>query len=104
MVLLKNDGLLPLKDPKGKLAVCGPLADENLRDWYTGTFRDAVSVKAGLEKEFPECDIISDSLWDIVSIKASNGKYLSVKALLPPMRIQFPGANFLSFRTGAKTG
>lgn len=71
--------LLPLKDPKGKLAVCGPLADENLRDWYTGTFRDAVSVKAGLEKEFPECEIISDSLWDIVSIKASNGKYLSVK-------------------------
>ena len=79
MVLLKNDGLLPLKDPKGKLAVCGPLADENLRDWYTGTFRDAVSVKAGFEKEFPECEIISDSLWDIVSIKASNGKYLSVK-------------------------
>lgn len=53
MVLLKNDGLLPLKDPKGKLAVCGPLADENLRDWYTGTFRDAISVKAGLERNSP---------------------------------------------------
>lgn len=76
-VLLKNDGLLPLQQPK-RIAVCGPLADENLRDWYTGYFRDAVSVLEGIRAEFPDADIYTDSLWDIVSVQAANGKYLSV--------------------------
>ena len=79
VVLLKNDGILPLKDVKGKLAVCGPTADESLKDWYTGVYRDAVSVKAGIEKEFPDHEVIFDTLWDVVAVKCPNGKYLSAK-------------------------
>lgn len=79
VVLLKNDGILPLRDVGGRIAVCGPLADESLKDWYTGTYRSAVSVLDGMRAEFPDCEIVHDSLWDIVAIKAPNGKYLSAK-------------------------
>lgn len=78
-VLLKNDGMLPLQHPK-RIAVCGPLADENLRDWYTGYFRDAVSVPEGMRAEYPDAEIITDSLWDHVTVQAANGKYLAVHA------------------------
>ncbi len=78
-VLLKNEGMLPLRNPK-RIAVCGPLADENLRDWYTGYFRDAVSVLAGMRAEYPDAEIITDSLWDIVTVQAANGRYLAVHA------------------------
>ena len=78
VVLLKNDGILPLKDSHGKIAVVGPLADENLRDWYTGVFRNAISVKDGMKAEFSDSEIVHDSLWDIVAVKAANGRYLSV--------------------------
>lgn len=77
LVLLKNNGMLPLQSPK-RIAVCGPLADENLMDWYTGYARDAVSVLDGIRAEFPTAEIAFDSLWDIVAIQAANGKYLSV--------------------------
>lgn len=78
-VLLKNDGMLPLQNPK-RIVVCGPLADENLRDWYTGYFRDAVSVPEGMRAEYPDAEIITDSLWDHVAVQAANGKYLAVHA------------------------
>ncbi|WP_145040197.1 glycoside hydrolase family 3 protein [Paenibacillus sp. Y412MC10] len=38
IVLLKNDGLLPLpRDPFKSAAVIGPLANEAFTDWYSGT-------------------------------------------------------------------
>ena len=77
IVLLKNDGMLPLGKPK-RIAVCGPLADENLMDWYSGYFRDAVSVLEGMRREFTDAEIRTDSLWDIVTLQAENGRYLSV--------------------------
>lgn len=79
VVLLKNNGILPLEKKSGKIAVLGAMADESLRDWYTGYYRDAISVVDGIKAEFPECEIVHDSLWDVVCVKASNGKYLSVK-------------------------
>ncbi len=77
VVMLKNN-LLPVKKIKGRIAVVGALADENLCDWYTGKFRDAVSVYEGIKRAFPENKVIHDSLWDIACIKAPNGKYISV--------------------------
>lgn len=58
MVLLKNDGTLPLKNP-AKIAVVGPLADQTpyLFGNYNGTPTYAVSVLEGLKKEFPEAKI-----------------------------------------------
>jgi beta-glucosidase len=54
MVLLKNDGTLPLKTSGIKIAVIGPLADRTkvLLGNYTGTPTHTVSILEGLRKEF----------------------------------------------------
>jgi len=59
MVLLKNDGTLPLQKDTIKLAVIGPLADQTryLLGNYTGTPTHTVSVLEGLKAEFPEAKI-----------------------------------------------
>src|SRR5205085_5905121 len=56
MVLLKNDGTLPLKKGATRIAVVGPLADQTryLLGNYTGTPTHTVSVLEGLKAEFPE--------------------------------------------------
>jgi beta-glucosidase len=55
MVLLKNDGILPLKTSAIKIAVVGPLADQTkvLLGNYNGTPSHTVSVLEGLRAEFP---------------------------------------------------
>ena len=59
MVLLKNDGVLPLKTAGIKIAVVGPLADQTkvLLGNYNGTPTHTVSVLEGLRKEFPAATI-----------------------------------------------
>lgn len=78
ITLLKNDGTLPISKSLKKIAVVGALADENLMDWYTGVSSGDISVLEGVKSEFENSEVIHDSLWDHVAIKASNGKYLSV--------------------------
>ncbi|MFD9303438.1 glycoside hydrolase family 3 C-terminal domain-containing protein [Streptomyces sp. NPDC060048] len=49
VVLLKNDGLLPLDAARTpRIAVIGPLADALYEDWYSGTLPYEVGVAAGL--------------------------------------------------------
>jgi beta-glucosidase len=59
MVLLKNDGVLPLKSGSLKIAVVGPLADQTkvLLGNYNGTPTHSVSVLEGLKAEFPNAKI-----------------------------------------------
>jgi beta-glucosidase len=59
MVLLKNDGTLPLKKGPIKIAVVGPLADQTryLLGNYTGIPTHTVSVLEGLKAEFPDAQI-----------------------------------------------
>ncbi len=59
MVLLKNDGILPLKPGIKKIAVVGPLADQTavLLGNYAGTPTHIVSVLDGLKAEFPNATI-----------------------------------------------
>ena len=59
MVLLKNDGTLPLKPGITKIAVVGPLADQTrvLLGNYNGTPTHSVSVLDGLHAEFPNAKI-----------------------------------------------
>ena len=59
MVLLKNDGLLPLKPGIKKIAVVGPLADQTrpLIGNYAGQPTHIVSVMEGLKAEFPNATI-----------------------------------------------
>ena len=54
MVLLKNDGVLPLKTSGVKIAVVGPLADQTevLLGNYNGIPTHTVSILEGLKKEF----------------------------------------------------
>ncbi len=58
MVLLKNDGVLPLRHVK-RIAVVGPLADQTavLLGNYTGTPTHTVSFLEGLKAEFPQAQI-----------------------------------------------
>jgi beta-glucosidase len=58
MVLLKNDGTLPLKSVM-KIAVVGPLADQTkvLLGNYTGVPTHTVSVLEGLKAEFPKAKL-----------------------------------------------
>ncbi len=59
MVLLKNDGLLPLKPSIKKIAVVGPLADQTrpLIGNYAGQPTHIVSIMEGLKAEFPNASI-----------------------------------------------
>jgi beta-glucosidase len=58
IVLLKNDGVLPLKSVK-RIAVVGPLADKTavLLGNYNGTPTHTVSVLEGMKAEFPDAKI-----------------------------------------------
>jgi len=59
MVLLKNDGVLPLRTNGIKIAVVGPLADQTLAllGNYNGIPSHTVSVLEGLRAEFPAATI-----------------------------------------------
>ena len=59
MVLLKNDGTLPLNTSGIKIAVIGPLANQTrvLLGNYNGTPTHSVSILEGLRKEFPGATI-----------------------------------------------
>ena len=50
IVLLKNNGLLPLNLGKiRKIALIGPYADQIVYDWYSGTASHAVTILEGLQ-------------------------------------------------------
>jgi beta-glucosidase len=54
MIMLKNDGVLPIKSTGTKIAVVGPLANQTrvLLGNYTGIPNHTVSILEGLKKEF----------------------------------------------------
>jgi len=59
MVLLKNDGVLPLKTSGIKIAVIGPMSNQTkvLLGNYNGIPTHTVSILEGLKAEFPEATI-----------------------------------------------
>jgi beta-glucosidase len=59
MVLLKNDGVLPLKPTVKRIAVVGPLADQTkvLLGNYNGVPSHTVSILEGLKKQFSGAQI-----------------------------------------------
>jgi len=59
MVLLKNDGLLPLKAEPRRIAIIGPNADslDALVGNYNGTPSRPVTVYAGLKARFPNAQV-----------------------------------------------
>lgn len=75
MVLLKNDGVLPLKTSGTNIAVIGPLADQThvLLGNYNGIPTHTVSILEGLKKEFagaainyvPGTGFLSKQTWPV---------------------------------------
>jgi len=59
MVLLKNDGTLPISKNVKKIAVIGPLADQKQYMYgnYNGTPTRSVSVLEGIRAEFPQAQV-----------------------------------------------
>ncbi len=59
MVLLKNDGVLPLKPTVRRIAIVGPLADQTavLLGNYNGIPTHTVSLLEGMKAEFPNAEI-----------------------------------------------
>ena len=72
MVLLKNDGVLPLKSVQ-RIAVVGPLADQTavLLGNYNGTPTHSVSVLEGMKAEFPNAKITYVSGTQFLSVQGN---------------------------------
>jgi beta-glucosidase len=56
VVLLKNDGVLPLATPR-VLAVVGPIADECKLDWYAGKLLHRATPLDGLRARYPAAEV-----------------------------------------------
>jgi beta-glucosidase len=99
MVLLKNDGTLPLKTDGTKILVVGPLAEQTavLLGNYNGTPTHTVSVLEGLKAELPKAEInyvpgtpflskagsrVPDNLFTIDGQPGVRADYYSVKDML----------------------
>lgn len=99
IVLLKNDGTLPLKTEGTKILVVGPLAEQTavLLGNYNGTPTHTVSVLEGLKAEFPKAEInyvpgtpflskagtrVPDNLFTIDGQPGVRADYYSVKDML----------------------
>ncbi|WP_369262676.1 glycoside hydrolase family 3 C-terminal domain-containing protein [Streptomyces sp. R35] len=80
IVLLKNDGLLPLSED-ARIAVVGLLADECKLDWYSGTLIHRSTLLEGLYERFGAERVDFAEGVDRVRLRTSYGTYLSVPAV-----------------------
>jgi len=69
VVVLANDGLLPLAGPR-RIAVLGPLADRVLTDWYSGTPPYTVGLASALRERYPDAQVEVVTGADTVSLRA----------------------------------
>ncbi|MFJ5732945.1 glycoside hydrolase family 3 C-terminal domain-containing protein [Streptomyces paradoxus] len=77
IVLLKNDGVLPLA-PDTRVAVVGLLADECKLDWYSGTLIHRSTPLEGLYERFGAQRVEFTEGVDRVRLKTSTGAFLHV--------------------------
>lgn len=77
IVLLKNDGVLPLA-PDTRVAVVGLLADECKLDWYSGTLLHRSTPLEGLYERFGAERVEFAEGVDRVRLKTSAGAFLLV--------------------------
>ena len=80
VVLLKNDGLLPLA-PDTRVAVVGLLADECKLDWYSGTLIHRSTPLEGLYERFGAERVEFAEGVDRVLLKTAAGTFLHVPAV-----------------------
>ncbi len=77
VIMLKNEGILPISGKDAKIAVIGPIADENYRDWYTGISTYNHSVLDGMRETFGAENISYDDGYHHITLQClEGGKYL----------------------------
>lgn len=72
VVLLKNDGLLPVPE-SARIAVVGPLADECKTDWYSGTLIHRSTPLDGLTERFGREHVTFAEGVDVVRLRCATG-------------------------------
>jgi beta-glucosidase len=78
IVLLKNEGILPLRGLATPAAVLvGALGEEVLKDHYTGNWVYDITIKDALENKLGSGNVHFTRAVDTVAIKAANGRYLT---------------------------
>ncbi|MFJ4407101.1 glycoside hydrolase family 3 C-terminal domain-containing protein [Streptomyces sp. NPDC088910] len=101
VVLLKNDGTLPLEPVAGashKVAVIGPLADTLFEDWYSGTMPYRITAADGLTAALAargdEVTVVVEGVDRIALHATSSDGALSVPAADPagPLLLAAPAA------------
>lgn len=87
VVLLKNDGALPLSPAVGqRVALVGPLTDTLFEDWYSGTMPYQITVATGLGVALRErgAELVCAEGVDRITLRAaSTGGFLRVPAFDP---------------------
>ncbi|MCK1813348.1 glycoside hydrolase family 3 C-terminal domain-containing protein [Streptomyces sp. XM4011] len=86
VVLLKNDGLLPLS-PGLRVAVVGLLADEVKLDWYSGSLLRAVSPLAGLREHPGVGSVTYAEGTDGIRLRTAAGDWVRVPAADPAVEV-----------------
>ncbi|WP_445528536.1 glycoside hydrolase family 3 C-terminal domain-containing protein [Streptomyces cyslabdanicus] len=77
IVLLSNDGLLPLA-PDARIAVVGLLADECKLDWYSGTLLHRSTPLEGLYERFGAERVAFAEGVDRIRLRTADGTFLRV--------------------------
>jgi beta-glucosidase len=80
VVLLKNDGILPLPAEPGVVAVVGPLADTLYEDWYSGTLPYGHTVRGGIADRLGAARVRFAEGLDRVAVRVGGGGYLTMSA------------------------
>ncbi|WP_440104847.1 glycoside hydrolase family 3 C-terminal domain-containing protein [Streptosporangium sp. H16] len=70
IVLLSNDGVLPLDASVRRIAVIGQLGDTLMEDWYSGTLPYAVTARAGLAER---CETVFCEAVDRITLSVDGG-------------------------------
>ncbi|MFF5373768.1 glycoside hydrolase family 3 C-terminal domain-containing protein [[Kitasatospora] papulosa] len=74
VVLLKNDGLLPLAPGQGRtVAVVGLLADDCKLDWYSGTLMHRSTPLDGIRERYGAENVLHTEGVDRIRLKTSDG-------------------------------
>lgn len=82
IVLLKNDGLLPLqRDQLKSAAVIGPLANEAFTDWYSGTPPYRITPLQGVQEKMGDRSVHFHTGLDQIRLRSAvSGKYVAVSS------------------------
>jgi beta-glucosidase len=92
MVLLKNNGMLPLKPKVKRILVTGPLADQvtPLLGNYNGTPSHAVTPLEGIKKQFPDAEVVFEAGTNFLrSVEAIPTSVLATDEGKPGLKTEF---------------